>query len=125
MSEVPQYSLFEGEIIVAEGFMDTKKFNVNRIWKPAVVPSLSSQIDRQDIEVFQKNQGSKALEYMVACGPFTVNNELSYDALKDLMMNVKREQPNALILTGPFISHSHEDIISGDLKFKDPENGSD
>lgn len=53
MSEVPQYSLFEGEIIVAEGFMDTKKFNVNRIWKPAVVPSLSSQIDRQDIEVFQ------------------------------------------------------------------------
>ena len=36
--EVPQYSLFEGEIIVAEGFMDTKKFNVNRIWKPAVKP---------------------------------------------------------------------------------------
>ena len=62
---------------------------------------------------------------MVACGPFTVNNELSYDALKDLMMNVKREQPNALILLGPFISHSHEDIISGDLRFKDPENGSD
>ena len=62
---------------------------------------------------------------MIACGPFTVNNELSYDALKDLMMNVKREQPHALILTGPFVSHSHEDIISGDLKYKDPENGSD
>ena len=34
--EVPNFSLFEGEIIVAEGFMDTKKFNVNRIWKPAI-----------------------------------------------------------------------------------------
>ena len=34
--QVPNYSLFEGEIIVAEGFMDTKKFNVNRIWKPQI-----------------------------------------------------------------------------------------
>lgn len=34
LSEAKDFSLFEGEIIVAEGFMDTKKFNVNRIWKP-------------------------------------------------------------------------------------------
>jgi hypothetical protein len=34
MNEVPSFSLLEGEVIVAEGFMDTKKFNVNRIWKP-------------------------------------------------------------------------------------------
>lgn len=38
LNEVPQFSLFEGEIIVAEGFMDAKKFNVNRIWKPTVSP---------------------------------------------------------------------------------------
>jgi hypothetical protein len=38
LTEVSQFSLFEGEIIVAEGFMDTKKFNVNRIWKPEIVP---------------------------------------------------------------------------------------
>jgi hypothetical protein len=45
----------------------------------------------EDVKMSQKNQGGKALQYMVACGPFTVNNELSYDALKDLMMNVKGE----------------------------------
>ena len=28
--------LFEGEVIVAEGFMDSKKFNVNRIIKPKI-----------------------------------------------------------------------------------------
>lgn len=38
LAEVPNFSLFEGEVIVAEGFMDTKKFNVNRIWKPAIQP---------------------------------------------------------------------------------------
>ena len=34
--QVPSYSLFDGEIIVSQGFMDTKKFNVNRIWKPKI-----------------------------------------------------------------------------------------
>ena len=105
--------------------MDTKKFNVNRIWKPSISPANQMMLAEGEVKAVQKSHGGKALQYMIACGPFTVNNELSYDALKDLMMNVKREQPHALILTGPFISHSHEDIISGDLKYKDPENGSD
>jgi hypothetical protein len=56
---------------------------------------------------------------MVACGPFTVNNELSYPALKDLMAAVERDQPHALIITGPFINQSHEDIQNGDLKYWD------
>ena len=36
--EVPTFQLFEGEIVVAEGFMDAKKFNVNRIHKPKIEP---------------------------------------------------------------------------------------
>jgi len=38
VAEVPQYAIFEGEVIVAEGFMDSRKFNVNRIWKPTIGP---------------------------------------------------------------------------------------
>jgi hypothetical protein len=36
LTDVPKYSLFEGEIIVAEGFLDSSssKLNVNRIFKP-------------------------------------------------------------------------------------------
>ena len=40
ISEVPQYSLIEGSIIVAEGFNSTMKFNVNRIHNPSVRPQL-------------------------------------------------------------------------------------
>ena len=36
LAELPNVTLFEGEIVVAEGFMDSKKFNVNRIHKPKV-----------------------------------------------------------------------------------------
>ena len=119
--EVPGYSLFEGEIIVAEGFMDTKKFNVNRIWKPAMQPSNPEIFTEQEIKTFQSNQADKAIEIMLACGPFTINNELSYEALKDLMQIVNRDKPHVLMLSGPFVSQNHEDISSGDLRYRDQE----
>lgn len=60
---------------------------------------------------------------MLACGPFTANNELSYEALKDLMGIVNRDKPQALLLCGPFVNQNHEDIASGDLRYRDPDTG--
>lgn len=60
---------------------------------------------------------------MLACGPFTANNELSYEALKDFMKTVNTEKPHVLVLSGPFVSQNHEDISSGDLRYRD-EDGS-
>lgn len=85
LNEVPQFSLFEGEIIVAEGFMDTKKFNVNRIYKPTAVPVNQPIFSKQQLMQYNANSCSKALSFSVVCGPFTVNNELSYEALKDVI----------------------------------------
>lgn len=43
LSEVQELSLFEGEIIIAEGFADiNSKFNVNRVFKPAINPPKNS-----------------------------------------------------------------------------------
>ena len=49
LSEVKSFSVFEGEIIVAEGFIDNAgaKFNVNRIFKPKAfqkVPSIKYEV---------------------------------------------------------------------------------
>ena len=42
LHEVPQYSVYEGEVVVAEGFNDANsKFNVNRLHKLAVRPPQS------------------------------------------------------------------------------------
>ena len=84
--------------------MDTKKLNVNRIWKPKINPACDDIFNMKYLEQAQSNFRGKALQIMVACGPFTVNNELSYPALKDLMAAVERDQPHALILAGPFIN---------------------
>jgi len=124
LQEIKQYALYEGEIIVAEGFMDTKKLNVTRILKPTITPTNDSYFTMGQLEQYQKNYHGKAVQIMVASGPFTVNNELSYAALKDLMAVVQKDKPHALILSGPFVSQSHEDIQNGDLKYFDPESGS-
>ena len=58
---------------------------------------------------------------MIACGPYTVNSELSFEPLKDLLPVINKEQPHALILCGPFISQNNEQIQSGDIRFNDPE----
>lgn len=104
LNEVPNFSLFEGEVIVAEGFMDTKKFNVNRIWKPQVSPLNQPIFTKQELVAYNKSSDGKAMSYMVVCGPFTVNNELSYEALKDLVAVIQRDQPHAAIMAGPFVS---------------------
>lgn len=88
LAQIKRYSLFEGEVIVAEGFMDTKKLNVNKIWKPDISPVNADNFTMGQLESYQSKYGGKALQVMVACGPFTVNNELSYVALKDLMAAV-------------------------------------
>ena len=43
------------------------------------------------------------MHIMVACGPFTTDNSLSYQGLKDLLDVVKRDKPHGLILMGPFV----------------------
>jgi hypothetical protein len=85
LSEVPFFSLFEGEIIVAEGFQDSNsKFNVNRIFKPEASTISKPLYDYDFLKKCQTMQQQKALSVMVASGPFTTADSLSYDALRDL-----------------------------------------
>ena len=54
--------MFEGEVIVAEGYMDTKKFNVNRIWKPPVnAGSLVEKFTVNELKEYSKPQAGKAV----------------------------------------------------------------
>jgi hypothetical protein len=62
----------------------------------------------------------KDLQLMVACGPYTTNDSLSYQAIKDLLEIVKKDRPHGLILMGPFLDQLHSDIYSGEVYYEDP-----
>ncbi len=79
ITEVTEFALLEGEIIVVEGFSETHgdKFNVNKIFKPNIKPPQT--YNQQFLEICStKNAGGKALQLLAACGPFTTEDTLSY-----------------------------------------------
>ena len=117
-SEVPTYSLFEGEVVVVEGFNDSNsRFNVNRIFKPEVIPP-KQDWDQQLLEKYRNMQQGKAIQTMVASGPFTSRQNLLYDTLQDLMTLVRRDQPHVLVLMGPFVDYQNEDIQEGVISYQ-------
>ena len=61
LSQVPSFSLFEGEIVVAEGFMGPKNtFNVNRIHKPeARLPA--SNFSFEDLKLYKSKGADKVI----------------------------------------------------------------
>ena len=93
LSELSTFSLFEGEVVCAEGFMDSNsRFNVNRIHKASIrAPEVTT--NALELERLRSLQDRKAMQVMVAAGPFTQKSNLRYSMLQDLMATVKRDQP--------------------------------
>jgi DNA polymerase alpha subunit B len=51
--------------------------------------------------------GGKHMSIVVASGPFTLQSNLSFEPIKELFDYVRRTAVSAVILTGPFLDHSH------------------
>ena len=81
LSEVAQYSVFEGEVVVAEGFHDSNsKFNVNRLHKVNVRPP-QQFYSFDHLKKFNEMQNGGPIQVMVAAGPFSQKSDLQYEGL--------------------------------------------
>lgn len=56
------------------------------------------------------------LSVIVATGPFTGQNDLTYEPLKELMAYCKQHKPDVLILLGPFLDADHPLVLNGSIK---------
>lgn len=102
MSDCKAFSLFEGEIVVAEGYNDSNsRFNVSRIYKPHTPAPAATEWPL--LQKAQEQQQGKALHLMVVAGPYTTQTDLLYQPLRDLLDIAKRDKPHALVLMGPFL----------------------
>lgn len=55
------------------------------------------------------------MQIVIAAGPFTLQDNISYEPLHDLLKYVNEAQPHVLILMGPFLERNHESILNGGL----------
>lgn len=105
LSGVKHYSLFPGQIIAVEGFNTTGD---TLIVKQLFVKGYAQLFDEPKLSV--------DIKIYVAVGPFTPSDNLNYQPLWDLMNRVVEEEPNILILIGPFIEYTHPEIKKCTLK---------
>uniref|UniRef100_A0A8D3BZ18 DNA polymerase alpha subunit B n=1 Tax=Scophthalmus maximus TaxID=52904 RepID=A0A8D3BZ18_SCOMX len=95
LSELKEYSLFPGQVVVMEGMNTTgRKLMASKL-------RLSFHAVAEPMNV------------LVACGPYTTSDTLTFDPLLDLISIIVRDRPDVCLLLGPFVDSKHEQIEVG------------
>uniref|UniRef100_A0A2K5Q912 DNA polymerase alpha subunit B n=1 Tax=Cebus imitator TaxID=2715852 RepID=A0A2K5Q912_CEBIM len=97
LSELKEYSLFPGQVVIMEGINTTgRKLVATKLYE--VHNPQSSVLDFEQTMV------------LVACGPYTTSDSITYDPLLDLIAVINHDRPDVCILFGPFLDAKHEQV---------------
>ncbi|XP_025905772.1 DNA polymerase alpha subunit B [Nothoprocta perdicaria] len=102
LSELREYSLFPGQVVIVEGTNSTGKCLVaSRLYEGVPLPFPAPAEPPPDPE---------PRTVLVACGPYTPSDGIGYEPLSDLLDVVARDKPDVCILFGPFLDAQHEEV---------------
>ncbi|XP_029368460.1 DNA polymerase alpha subunit B isoform X1 [Echeneis naucrates] len=103
LSELKEYSLFPGQVVVMEGMNTTgRKLMVSKLYEGVPLPFYASEMKMEMDE--------EPVNVLVACGPYAPSDSLTFDPLLDLINVIVRDRPDVCILLGPFVDSKHEQI---------------
>ncbi|XP_037833291.1 DNA polymerase alpha subunit B isoform X2 [Kryptolebias marmoratus] len=103
LSELKEYSLFPGQVVVMEGMNATgRKLVASKLYEGLPLPFYMSNVKSEADE--------EPLNVLVACGPYTPSDSLNFDPLLDLIGVIVRDRPDVCLLLGPFVDSKHEKI---------------
>lgn len=105
LSELEEYSLFPGQVVVMEGMNTTgRKLVASKLYEGAALPFYTQHVKMEE------DDAAEPLNVLVACGPYTPSDTLTYDPLLDLINVIARDRPDVCLLLGPFVDAKHEQI---------------
>ncbi|XP_057409339.1 DNA polymerase alpha subunit B isoform X3 [Balaenoptera acutorostrata] len=98
LSELKEYSLFPGQVVVMEGINTTgRKLVATRLYEGVPLPFHQPTEEDGD---------SEQIMVLVACGPYTTSDSITFDPLLDLITIINHDRPDVCILscllTSPF-----------------------
>nr|XP_002723449.2 DNA polymerase alpha subunit B [Oryctolagus cuniculus] len=102
LSELKEYSLFPGQVVVMEGTNITgRKLVATKLYEGVPLPFYEPTEEDGDCEQTM---------VLVACGPYTTSDSITYDPLLDLITVINHDRPDVCILLGPFLDAKHEQV---------------
>ncbi|XP_062332959.1 DNA polymerase alpha subunit B [Osmerus eperlanus] len=105
LSELREYSLFPGQVVVMEGMNTSgRKLVASKLYEGVPLPFYTNEIKQEMDEVPEQ------VMVMLACGPYTPSDSLTFDPLLDLINIIVRDRPDVCLLLGPFVDAKHEQI---------------
>ncbi|OQR96341.1 DNA polymerase subunit alpha B [Achlya hypogyna] len=118
LSKVPSFEVFPGKIVAVEGiYSDLRNpMTVRQVIDPSVLPTPTST--KGELRTLQ-NQHGGPVRIFTAAGPFTPNTDANYQPLQDLLAVAMKEQPDVVILVGPFIDANHASFKDGIAMYED------
>uniref|UniRef100_A0A8C9ZNH4 DNA polymerase alpha subunit B n=1 Tax=Sander lucioperca TaxID=283035 RepID=A0A8C9ZNH4_SANLU len=106
LSELKEYSLFPGQVVVMEGMNTTgRKLMASKLYEVILCPFLYTLHTHWSCHAI-----AEPMNILVACGPYTPSDSLTFDPLLDLINVIVRDRPDVCLLLGPFVDSKHEQI---------------
>lgn len=112
------YSFFPGQIVALRGVNASGEyFSVSEMLSVPLLPSAASAPAILDgvNERISGADNQQPLNLMLACGPYTTDDNLDFEPLEAICEKAATNYADALLLTGPFLDLEHPLIASGDF----------
>lgn len=105
LSELKEYSLFPGQVVMMEGMNTTgRKLVASKLYEGVPLPFYTPGVK------MEMDEAAEPMNVLVACGPYTPSDGLTFDPLIDLINVIVRDRPDVCLLLGPFVDSKHEQI---------------
>ena len=122
------HEFFPGQIVAVRGINASGEyFSVNEVLEVPLLPpaaSLPSTLEDLNHRLGMDDQDgtaspSQALNILIASGPFTADDNLSFEPLQTLCGKAETTSADVLILIGPLLDIEHPLLASGDFDLPD------
>jgi len=120
LQDLSSYSLFPGQVVLVEGVNSSGRKMVAKKILEGIPPPIQTSSATKLLEYHHSTyyQGGSPLSIITAAGPFTTSDNLDYQPLQDLLVNVLQTKPDVLILVGPFVDVSQSLLKTGDVQLR-------
>ena len=124
VQNLQSYSLYPGQIVLVEGINSSGRSMVATNIIEGLPKPMPRTAPQKLLEYHSSSyyQGGKAMNVMVAAGPFTTNDNLLYEPFRDLLGRILDAKPDLLILMGPYVDLSQPLLANPDVSLPEVDD---